>query len=103
MMKLSILSKISNRTNHPAEAEAVVHNEVGATGDVDLLDVEEDVVEAEVEEAENRQPLEQQKLGRRPWETTCEDMRTRAQRHRLWREMRRFSASVEENAAFFCS
>ncbi|KAL8959872.1 MAG: hypothetical protein Q9193_003329 [Seirophora villosa] len=50
-------SKISNRTNHPAEAEAVVHNEVGATGDVGLLDVEEDVVEAEVEEAEDRQPL----------------------------------------------
>lgn len=55
----------------------MVHNEVGPTGDVGLLDVEEDVAEAEVEEAENRQPLEQQKLERRAWETTCEHMSIR--------------------------
>ncbi|KAL9016925.1 MAG: hypothetical protein Q9185_005711 [Variospora sp. 1 TL-2023] len=76
-------SKSSNRINLLAEAEAVVYNEVEATGDEGLLGVEEDAAGVEVEEVEARQPLGQQMLLEKREGDTCEDKKIHPQRYRL--------------------
>ncbi|KAL8971232.1 MAG: hypothetical protein Q9197_003383 [Variospora fuerteventurae] len=74
-------SKSSNRINLLAEAEAVVYNEVEATGDEGLLGVEEDAAGVEVEEVEARQPLGQQMLLEKREGDTCEDKKIHPQRY----------------------
>lgn len=54
-MRSLIWSKISNKTNHRAEAGVAVFSEAGATEAEAAPEVLEDVVEAEAEEVEYRQ------------------------------------------------